>query len=355
MHIHILQLCVIQAAASYIYLEPRNVSVLRGSEVRFNCSTTESWDVMNWRLGEDTTLVISVDHGLLSRSESVSTVNHSMTSLTVWELILSNSSFSQTVQEIRCELLPKNLKSSSALFVQEKGCVRILEGDLSVQQGVFVTFHCQAIGWYPEPSVLWMVNGTSVDRGDYNTSSIQGTNDLFNSTSELKLEADTSTTVECWASVSAPLSRQNSSVKFTVVAPKPTQDYTVVIAVIVSVCTIILLAVLILILCYRKKLTKSSSENKASSYSSWTDNLSSERRSVADETSGKVNLGYHTEDISSSGHSDLENRADSTIYISSSPQVPDIVIFSSQNQEDEDFSNLYSNSAKKTVRQVTTV
>ncbi|XP_073780467.1 immunoglobulin superfamily member 5 isoform X4 [Danio rerio] len=218
MHIHILQLCVIQAAASYIYLEPRNVSVLRGSEVRFNCSTTESWDVMNWRLGEDTILVISVDHGLLSRSESVSTVNHSMTSLTVWELILSNSSFSQTVQEIRCELLPKNLKSSSALFVQE-----------------------------------------------------------------------------------------------------------------------------------------SSSENKASSYSSWTDNLSSERRSVADETSGKVNLGYHTEDITSSGHSDLENRADSTIYISSSPQVPDIVIFSSQNQEDEDFSNLYSNSAKKTVRQVTTV
>ncbi|XP_056329425.1 immunoglobulin superfamily member 5 isoform X1 [Danio aesculapii] len=349
MHIHILQLCVIQAAASFIHLEPRNVSVLRGREVRFNCSTNAPWDVMNWRLGEDTILVVSVEHGTLARSESISTVNHSMSSLTVWELILSNSSFSQTVQEIRCELLPTNLKSSSALFVQEKGSVRILEGDLSVQRGVFVTFHCQAIGWYPEPSVLWMVNGTSVDRSDYNTSSIQETNNLFNSTSELQLKADTSTTVECWASVSAPLSRQNSSVKLTVVAPKSTQDYTVVIAVIVSVCTIILLAVLILILCYRKKLAKSSSENKASFYSSWADNLSCERRSVADETSGKVNLGYNTEDITSSGHSDLGNRADSTIYISSSPQVPDIVIFSSQNQD------LYSNSAKKTVRQVTTV
>ncbi|XP_056329426.1 immunoglobulin superfamily member 5 isoform X2 [Danio aesculapii] len=310
MHIHILQLCVIQAAASFIHLEPRNVSVLRGREVRFNCSTNAPWDVMNWRLGEDTILVVSVEHGTLARSESISTVNHSMSSLTVWELILSNSSFSQTVQEIRCELLPTNLKSSSALFVQEKGSVRILEGDLSVQRGVFVTFHCQAIGWYPEPSVLWMVNGTSVDRSDYNTSSIQETNNLFNSTSELQLKADTSTTVECWASVSAPLSRQNSSVKLTV---------------------------------------ESSSENKASFYSSWADNLSCERRSVADETSGKVNLGYNTEDITSSGHSDLGNRADSTIYISSSPQVPDIVIFSSQNQD------LYSNSAKKTVRQVTTV
>lgn len=46
----------------------------------------------------------------------------------------------------------------------------------------------------------------------------------------------------------------NVQMCFTV-APKPPQDYTVVIAVIASVCTIILLAVLILILCYRKKVT----------------------------------------------------------------------------------------------------
>lgn len=39
------------------------------------------------------------------------------------------------------------------------------------------------------------------------------------------------------------------------VAPETTEDYTVVIAVIVLVCTSILLAVLILIFCYRKKLT----------------------------------------------------------------------------------------------------
>lgn len=39
------------------------------------------------------------------------------------------------------------------------------------------------------------------------------------------------------------------------VAPQTTQDHTVVIAVMVSVCMIILLAALILILCYRKKRT----------------------------------------------------------------------------------------------------
>ncbi|XP_026119181.1 immunoglobulin superfamily member 5 [Carassius auratus] len=351
---HILQLCVIQAVASFIHLEPKNVTVLRGSEVRFNCSTDESWGVMTWLLGGRTVLTISVEHGPLGGDEHVSTVNHSSSSLSMWELVLMNVSFRPIVQEVICELLPTRLdRSSSALFVQEKGNVRILESDLSVQEGMLVTFHCEASGWYPDPSVSWVVNGTTVDRDDYNTSSLQDPNGLFNSTSVLQIKAETSSTVECWASVSAAVAHQNSSVKLTVVAPKAPQDYTVVIAVIVSVCTIILLAVLILILYYRKKLTKSSSENKVSS-SLWTVNLSSRRRSVADETRGKVNPGYHGEDVTSSGHHDLRNRADSTVNIISSPRVPDIVIFSTQNQKLEDFSNLYSKGAK-TVRRVTTV
>ncbi|XP_067306180.1 immunoglobulin superfamily member 5 [Pseudorasbora parva] len=347
MHGHILQLCVIQAVASFIHLEPKNATVLRGSEVHFNCSTDEPWDVMTWLLGGRTVLSISAAHGPLGRDESVSTVNHSMSSVSVWELVLMNASFSPTVQEVTCELLPTG-RSSSALFVQEKGNVKILEGDLSVQEGVLVTFHCQAIGWYPNPSVSWVVNATTADRGNYNTSSLQDTSGLFNSTSVLQIKAEASVAVECLASVSATLAHQTSTVKLTVEAPQTTQDYTVVIAVVVSVCTIILLAVLILILCCRKKLTKLSSENKVSS-SSWTVNLSSERRSVADETRGKVNPGYNAEDGTSSGHSDLRTRADSSIHTISPPRVPDIVIYSSQSQ------NLYCEGPVKTVRRVTTV
>ncbi|RXN33758.1 immunoglobulin superfamily member 5-like protein [Labeo rohita] len=266
MYGHILQLCLIQAVASFIHLEPKNATVLRGSEVHFNCSTDEHWDVMSWLLGGRTILTISGEHGPLGRDESISTINHSISSLSVWELVLMNASFSPTAQEVVCELLPTRLgRSSSSLFVQEKGNLRILESDLSVQEGMLVTFHCQVSGWYPEPAVSWMVNGSTVDRGDYNTSSLQDLNDLFNSTSVLQMKAEMSTTVECWASVSAALAHQSSSVKLTVVAPKTPQDYTVVIAVTVSVCTIILLAMLILILYYRKKLTKSSSKNKVSS------------------------------------------------------------------------------------------
>lgn len=107
------------AVASFIHLEPKNATVLRGSEVHFNCSTDESWDVMTWLLGGRTILSISVEHGPLGRDEGVSTVNHSMSSVSVWELVLMNASFSPTVQEVTCELLPTKLgRSSSDLFVQ---------------------------------------------------------------------------------------------------------------------------------------------------------------------------------------------------------------------------------------------
>ncbi|KAK7172236.1 hypothetical protein R3I93_004522 [Phoxinus phoxinus] len=218
---------------------------------------------------------------------------------------------------------------------------------------MLVTFHCQALGWYPKPSVSWVVNASAVDRGDYNTSSLQDPGGFFTSTSVLELNAEASSAVECVASVSA--AQQTSSVQLTVVAPQTTQDRTVVIAVMVSVCTIALLAALILVLlCCRKKWTKLSSENKFSS-SSWTVNLRSERRSVADETRGKVNPGYNAEDVTSSGHGDLRNTADSPINIISPSRVPDIVIFSSQNQNKEDVFNLDCNGAKRTVRRVTTV
>ncbi len=92
----------------------------------------------------------------------------------------------------------------------------MLESDQSVQEGMFVIFHCQASGWYPDPSVSWVVNGTTVNRSDYNTSSLQDPSGLFNSTSVLQMKAETSTMVECWASVSAARAHQSSSVKLTV-------------------------------------------------------------------------------------------------------------------------------------------
>ncbi|TRY91300.1 hypothetical protein DNTS_004945, partial [Danionella cerebrum] len=314
MHGHMLLLCLIQAVASFISLEPKNATVLRGRDVNFICSTNESWDVMTWLLMGRSVLSISAQHGPLGRDESVSVVNRSTALMSLWELILHNASFIPTVQDLMCDLLPSG-RASSSLFVQEKGSVRIVEDDLSVPEGTLIIFHCQAFGWYPEPSMSWMVNESIVNE-DYNTSTIQDpTSFLFNSSSKLQIKAENSVTLQCWASVSAPLSLQTSTVRITVEAPDMTPDYTVLIAVVASVCTVILLALVILLLCHRKKLSKSSSENKSRS--------SHESRSADDETRGKVNMGYHAEDLTSPGHSDLGNRAGSRIHgVSILPRHP---------------------------------
>ncbi|XP_051966045.1 immunoglobulin superfamily member 5 [Xyrauchen texanus] len=358
MHGHILLLnlllCAIQAVSSFIHLEPNNATVLRGSEVHFNCSTDETWDLMTWLVDGRTVLSITMQQGAVGRDPAVSTVNHSTSELSVWELVLMSAPFRPTVQVVICELLPtKPSRSSATLFVQEQGNVTILEGDLSASEGTLVIFHCQMVGWYPDPVVIWVVNGTTVDRSDYNISSLQESDNLFHSNSVLQLKAETSTMVECCASVPATLEHQSSSVNLTVVPSGTTQDYTDLIAVTVVVCVIILLVILILLLYYRKKLTKSSSKNKLSS-SLWTVNLNGERRCAAEESRGKANEGYHVEDVRDSGHSDLRDRVQSTVNIIRPPQVPDIVIFSSQNHNEEDFLNLYGKELK-TFRQVTTV
>ncbi|XP_056612101.1 immunoglobulin superfamily member 5 isoform X1 [Triplophysa dalaica] len=341
-----LLLCTIQTVASFIQLEPMVVTVLRDSAVHFNCSTNESWDVMTWLLDGRTILTISVHHGPLGSDEIVSTLNHSTSALSVWELILMNAPFKPKAQEVRCEFLPtKSSRPSSTLFVQENGNVSILEGDLSAQEGTLVMFHCQAMGWYPSPTVSWAMSYIAVDRSDFNTSDLQDPDGLFNSISVLQIKAEMSTTVEC--QVSAAPAHQTSSIKLTVVQPETTQDYMAVIAVTVIVCTVVLLVALVLILYYKRKLTKTALKNTFSSSSPWTVNLDGIETSVAGETRGKINRGYHAEDATGSGHSDLSNRADSMTNITSPPR------HTSQNQT-QGGSNLYSKEVK-TVRRVTTV
>lgn len=89
-----------------------------------------------------------------------------------------------------------------------------MEGDLSAQEGTLVMFHCQAMGWYPSPTVSWAISYIVVDRSDFNTSDLQDPDGLFNSISVLQIKAEMSTTVEC--QVSAAPAHQTSSVKLTV-------------------------------------------------------------------------------------------------------------------------------------------
>lgn len=97
----------------------------------------------------------------------------------------------------------------------ERGTVSIRGGNISVAQDQQVQLQCDISAWFPEPSVGWLVNGAAVDSIRYNTTSTADGN-LFNSTSILNLQAGSSSTVECRATVAALQSPVSSSVVLTV-------------------------------------------------------------------------------------------------------------------------------------------
>lgn len=78
-------------------------------------------------------------------------------------------------------------------------------GGRDCAEGEEVLFQYLTVGWYPELSLTWLVNGREVDQGQHNIST-EGTVDvecLYNLTSNFSVQAAESSHVECLASVSA--------------------------------------------------------------------------------------------------------------------------------------------------------
>ena len=86
---------------------------------------------------------------------------------------------------------------------------------MSVEHGQDVEFQCVTTAWFPNPTVSWSQDGGAVDSSLYNTT-IMADGDYFNSSSFLKFQAVSSTTVECLATVSTLTVPQSSSVFLTV-------------------------------------------------------------------------------------------------------------------------------------------
>ncbi|KAF3841442.1 hypothetical protein F7725_007304, partial [Dissostichus mawsoni] len=139
--------------------------------------------------------------------------------------------------------------------IQNSGTVNIMGGNVTVTQDEQVEFQCVSSKWFPIPTVSWTWNSEAVNSSLYNTTSIAD-GDFFNCTSVLKFQAVRDTQIECRATMTLA-SPQSSSV-YLVVVPKPT-DWTVLIAVVVSIGSFALLVLLIIgiIFCYKRRKEKS--------------------------------------------------------------------------------------------------
>ncbi|XP_076025213.1 immunoglobulin superfamily member 5 [Genypterus blacodes] len=240
-----------------VQLEPLEARALRGSDVLFNATVTEKWEIMSWDVrGHQIMTVFSKGEIITTEPQFSATICPGVEPRWV-EFTIHNVNRSDaglvvcTVQGFA--FTPK----TAQLIVQENGTVNTLGGNQKVVEGQQVEFQCLTTDWFPAAEVTWTRNGQKVNESLYNTSRVEH-GDKFNSTSVLKFQAVRNTTVACLASLSSLTHPQSSSV-YLVVVPKP-PDWTVLIAVVVSYGSFALLALLIIgIIFYRRKKKKGKS------------------------------------------------------------------------------------------------
>ncbi|KAK9536103.1 hypothetical protein VZT92_005914 [Zoarces viviparus] len=298
-----LLLCATGAVSGQLQLEPLNSTVLQGSDARFNATVQGDWLVMTWNVGGLLVVNFPVTGNITLSSGQFSARFCSSGNTSCVEFTIHNVTRSGDAGPVVCGVLGDYGSKTAHLYVQESGTVNVNGGNVTVVQDQQVEFQCVTSAWFPTPTVSWTQNGQAVSSSLYNTTSMAN-GDTFNSTSVLKFQAVGNATVECRATVLSLTSPQSSSV-FLVVVPKP-PDWTVLIAVVVSIGGFALLVLLIIgiIFCYKRK------EEKQPNYQ---DEMSKRVRThsqisganAAGQRQGQENAGYVPEGQTSVAPSEL--------------------------------------------------
>ncbi|XP_039986940.1 immunoglobulin superfamily member 5 isoform X2 [Xiphias gladius] len=359
MVVHLLLLllsCKIQAVRAQMKLSPETLTVLRGEEARFTCSTSNTqWTVMVWLLNGTVALTISKLHGVLQSTNTNVTAEKSPVSKgDSWVFVLTSTERYHQGQ-VTCDLQDIDRRTAS-LFVQEKGSVKVFGDDKLAFKGQSVLFECQAAGWYPKPSLQWQVNHRKVSQGEYNISSEASGESLLTVRSNLSVTAAKSSHVDCLASVSALPTPLKSSVHLTVVAEvgQEEDECTVPLAVTASLSALLLLLLLCIctVLCYRQRTQAKPNPKEAV----WFNQSVAGRSSVAEMTGGKDNLGYSVEGLRDADYNELIMETRSQMDFVSFQKVPDVVHSNSLSLHSESQVQVcLSEENSKNVRRITTV
>ncbi|KAM9359136.1 immunoglobulin superfamily member 5 [Symphorus nematophorus] len=345
-----------RAVGAKIKLSPQTLTVLRGEEARFTCSTSYThWTVMVWMLNGTAILTISKGTGVLPViNPNVMAEETPGSQRNSWVFVLKNTE-RHNQGPVTCDIQGIDRKTAT-LFVQEKGSVKVSGEDKLAFKGQSVQFECEAAGWYPQPTLQWKVYDKKVSHDEYNISSEESGKNLFTVTSNLSVTAAKSSHVDCLAFVSALSTPLKSSVRLTVVAEvvQEGDDCTVPLAVTASLAALLLLLLLCIctVLGYRQRRQAKPSPQEAIRF----DQSVSGRGPVAEATGGKVNLGYSDEGATDPVNNELIMATGSQMDFLSFRKVPDVVSSRSLSLHSENQAQVYlSEENSKNVRRITTV
>nr|XP_012637244.1 immunoglobulin superfamily member 5 isoform X2 [Microcebus murinus] len=209
------------SGSSYQILEgPKNVTVLEGSEARFNCTVSPGWRLIMWALESTVVLSVTPTEPIITNDRFTSE-SYAVGGNFISEMIIHNVQLNDSGQ-VRCSLQNSNRDGTAFLSVQVMGALLIPNVSLVVTEDKPCNVTCRALGWTPLPEFSWEVGVPVSQASNY---SVPEPGDLHSARSILALTPRGNGTLTCVATLRTLQARKSASVNLTVVQPPLESSY----------------------------------------------------------------------------------------------------------------------------------
>ncbi|DAA33044.1 TPA: immunoglobulin superfamily, member 5-like [Bos taurus] len=201
-------------SSSEIIEGPKNVTALKGSEARFNCTISQGWKLVMWALRGTVVLSMTPNETIIT-SDRFTSASYQEGGNFISEMIIHDVQLSDAGQ-VKCSLQNSNRDGAAFLSVQVMGQLLIPGGSLVVIEDKPCNVTCRALNWTLLPDLSWEI-GVPVSHSSYY--SIPEPEDLQSAVSVLALTPQGNGTVTCVAEMKGLDVRESVTVNLTVVQP----------------------------------------------------------------------------------------------------------------------------------------
>uniref|UniRef100_G1SRP4 Immunoglobulin superfamily member 5 n=1 Tax=Oryctolagus cuniculus TaxID=9986 RepID=G1SRP4_RABIT len=203
------------SGSSYQIIDgPKNLTVLAGSEARFNCTVSQGWKLIMWALNGTVVLSLTPSEPIIT-NERFTSASYQVDGNFVSEMVIHDVQLNDSGR-IRCSLQNSDLDATAFLQVQVMGDLHIPGDSLRVVEDEPCNVTCRASGWTPLPDISWEV-GVPVSHSSYFSTPEPG--DLQSAVSILTLTPQGNGTLTCVATMRSVRADKTVSANLTVVPP----------------------------------------------------------------------------------------------------------------------------------------
>ncbi|XP_031220683.1 immunoglobulin superfamily member 5 isoform X1 [Mastomys coucha] len=290
------------SGSSYQIIEgPQNVTVLKGSDARFNCTVTHGWKLIMWTLNDMVVLSLT-SQGPIITNNRFTYASYNSTDSFISEMIIHDVQPSDSGL-VQCSLQNSHVFGSAFLSVQVMGTLNIPTDNLIVTEGEPCNVTCYALGWDPLPDISWELE-VPVSHSSY--SSFLEPGNSMRVLSVLDLTPLGNGTLTCVAELKDLQASKSLTVNLTVVPPPPDSVgeegpvlptwAIILLAVAFSLLLILIIALIIIFCCCcvsRKEKEESTYQNEIRKSANVRTNKTDPETSFK---SGKENYGYSSDE-----------------------------------------------------------